>query len=277
VFQTLLVGGSAVASLMADPRIQAATLTGSEPAGQSLAQAAGYHLKKTVLELGGSDPFIVLPSADLERAVATAVTARLQNCGQSCIAAKRFILVGEIAPAFEEKLVADFSALSPGDPLDPQTFLGPLATAEIRAGLHQQVQQSVALGAKLLTGGVIPNRPGYYYPPTILSEIPPAAPAYGEELFGPVAALFRVGTLEEAIHLANGTDFGLGASAWTQDPLEQQRLLQEIEAGAVFINAMVKSDPSLPFGGIKRSGYGRELGREGLHEFVNIKTTWIQP
>jgi len=275
VFQTLLVEGARVETIVADPRVKAATLTGSEPAGQSLARTAGQYLKKTVLELGGSDPFIVLPSADLAAAIQTAVTARLQNNGQSCIAAKRFILAEPIADRFIEGLLSAFKQVRIGDPLDLATQLGPLATPEIRDVLDQQVQKSVALGAGLLTGGHPLPGVGNFYPPTILTEIPQDSPAYHEELFGPVAAVFRVRDLDAAIALANDTEFGLGASAWTRDPDEQVRLTQELAAGAVFINAMTKSDLRLPFGGIKRSGYGRELGLPGLHEFVNIKTVWV--
>jgi len=275
VFQTPLVEGARVETIVADPRVKAATLTGSEPAGQSLARTAGQYLKKTVLELGGSDPFIVLPSADLDAAIQTAVTARLQNNGQSCIAAKRFILAEPIADRFIEGLLSAFKQVRIGDPLDLATQLGPLATPEIRDVLDQQVQKSVALGAGLLTGGHPLPGVGNFYPPTILTEIPQDSPAYHEELFGPVAAVFRVRDLDAAIALANDTEFGLGASAWTRDPDEQVRLTQELAAGAVFINAMTKSDLRLPFGGIKRSGYGRELGLPGLHEFVNIKTVWV--
>ncbi len=273
-FQTLLIESEQIAQLVADPRIKAATLTGSEPAGQSLAHHCGHYLKKTVLELGGSDPFIVLPSADLTQAIQTAVTSRTQNNGQSCIAAKRFILAEPIADEFTAGLVAAFQQLKIGDPLDPQTQIGPLATPAIREQLHQQVQDSIAQGARLLCGGELLAGPGNFYPPTILTDIPVQSPAYHEELFGPVAAIFRVRDLDQALELANDTVFGLGASAWTQDPTEQERLTWELEAGAVFINSLVKSDPRLPFGGIKRSGYGRELGREGLLEFVNIKTVW---
>lgn len=275
-FQTLLIGASRVADLVADLRIKAATLTGSEPAGASLAAAAGKALKKVVLELGGSDPFIVLETADLEAAVDTAVKARLQNNGQSCIAAKRFILLDAIADEFQQKLVERFSQLTVGDPMDSDTDIGPLATPGILTELDRQVQACLAQGAKAPIGGAPLDRPGNFYPPTILSELPPGTPAYEEEFFGPVALLFRVSDLDAAIQLANSTAFGLGASAWTQDANEQSRLIDELEAGAVFINSMVKSDPRLPFGGIKRSGYGRELGIQGIHEFVNIKTVWQQ-
>ncbi len=275
-FQTLLIGADRVAPLMADARIKAATLTGSEPAGASLAAAAGQHIKKVVLELGGSDPFIVLPSADLEAAVATAVTARMLNNGQSCIAAKRFILVGEIADVFQAKLLEKFQALKVGDPRLPDTDVGPLATPGILQDLAQQVEAAVQQGAKVLTGGKPLGGVGNFYPPTLLSDIDPQKPIAQEEFFGPVAMVFRVDTLDAAIALANATPFGLGASAWTTDAAEQTRLINELEAGSVFINGMVKSDPRLPFGGIKHSGFGRELSREGILEFVNIKTVWVK-
>ncbi len=275
VFQTLLIPASQVETVINDPRVQAATLTGSEPAGASLAAAAGRQIKKTVLELGGSDPFIVLPSADLEAAASTAVTARLLNNGQSCIAAKRFILAESIADEFLAQLVAKFQALTVGDPLAATTDIGPLATASIRAELAAQVEKTVAMGATVLCGGELPPGPGNFYPPTILTDIPPGSPGAQEEFFGPVALVFRVPNLAAAIALANDTPFGLGASAWTQEPAEQERCIADLEAGAVFINGLVKSDPRLPFGGIRRSGYGRELGCEGIREFVNVKTVWI--
>ena len=276
-FQTLLIGADKVAAIVADDRVKAATLTGSEPAGISLASTAGKHLKKVVLELGGSDPFIVMPSADLEAAVSTAVTARMMNNGQSCIAAKRFILAEAIADEFIDRLVEKYRALKIGDPLLPDTDIGPLATPGILKDLDQQVKTSVQQGAKLLIGGApLSDRPGNFYPPTILSEIPPGCLAEHEEFFGPVALLFRVSDIDAAIRRANDSPFGLGASAWTTDPQERDRFIEEIEAGSVFINSMVKSDVRLPFGGIKRSGYGRELGKEGIHEFVNIKTIWEQ-
>jgi succinate-semialdehyde dehydrogenase / glutarate-semialdehyde dehydrogenase len=278
VFQTLLIPGAQVAELMADDRIQAATLTGSELAGSSLAQAAGKHIKKTVLELGGSDPFIVMPSADLDRAVDAAVTARLLNNGQSCIAAKRFITVGAIAEEFEHRFAAKFQALTVGDPMLPETDVGPLATPQILQDLDHQVQTLLQQGARLVVGGKpFADRPGNFYPPTMLADIPLVGSlADSEELFGPVALLFRVDTLDAAIELANRIPFGLGASAWTQNEDEGDRCIRELEAGAVFINGLVKSDPRLPFGGIKRSGYGRELGIQGIHEFVNIKTVWVK-
>ncbi|MCW6038837.1 NAD-dependent succinate-semialdehyde dehydrogenase [Spirulina subsalsa FACHB-351] len=276
VFQTLLIGASQVEEVLADERVQAATLTGSEYAGASLAATAGKYIKKTVLELGGSDPFIVLNSADLELAVSTAVTARMLNNGQSCIAAKRFILQTGIADQFIEQLTARFEALKIGDPMDDSVDVGPLATASIRQEIDQQVQKTVAMGGKVLTGGHPLDRPGNFYPPTILTDIPPDSPGALEEFFGPVALVFRVNDLEEAIRLANGINLGLGASVWTEDEGERDRLINDIEAGAVFVNGLVKSDPRLPFGGIKRSGYGRELSIQGIQEFVNIKTVWIR-
>ncbi|MBW4681056.1 MAG: NAD-dependent succinate-semialdehyde dehydrogenase [Microcoleus vaginatus WJT46-NPBG5] len=277
VFQTLLVGSDKVANLMADDRVKAATLTGSEHAGASLAAVAGKEIKKTVLELGGSDPFIVLESADLEAAVATAVTARLLNNGQSCIAGKRFIVANSIADEFEQRFVEKFKALRIGDPMDATTDIGPLATPDILKDLDSQVQNCIVKGAKVLTGGhPLSDRPGNFYPPTILTDFSPGSPAYQEEFFGPVALLFRVAGIDEAIELANSTSFGLGASAWTSDAAERERFIEELEAGAVFINGLVKSDPRLPFGGIKRSGYGRELSVQGIHEFVNIKTVWVK-
>jgi succinate-semialdehyde dehydrogenase/glutarate-semialdehyde dehydrogenase len=285
LFQTLLIGSDRVADLLADERIKAATLTGSEAAGASLAAAAGAQIKKTVLELGGSDPFVVTESADLEAAIATAATARLINSGQSCIAAKRFIVAEAIADQFEAGLVQQFQQLKLGDPLDPNVDVGPLATPGIMEDLDQQVQRCVEAGAKVLIGcdrtatlAQLPKnlRAGSFYPPSILSRIPPGTPADQEEFFGPVALVFRVRNLDDAIALANSTPLGLGASAWSQDPAEQARLVNELEAGAVFINGLVKSDPRLPFGGIKRSGYGRELGRPGLFEFVNLKTVWVK-
>lgn len=275
-FQTLLVGSDKVAQIVADDRIKAATLTGSEFAGASLAATAGKAIKKTVLELGGSDPFIVLDSADVESAIATAVTARMLNNGQSCIAAKRFILAEAIADRFEQGLIEKFQSLKIGDPMDATTDVGPLATPDILAELDSQVQQSVQKGARALVGGAPLDRPGNFYPPTILSDIPIGTPAYEEEFFGPVALLFRVAGIDEAIKLANSTPFGLGASAWTADDAERDRLIEELQAGCVFINGLVKSDPRLPFGGIKRSGYGRELSVEGIREFVNIKTVWVK-
>ncbi len=276
-FQTLLIGADQVKSIIEDDRVKAATLTGSEPAGAALAAAAGQQIKKVLLELGGSDPFIVLESADLEEAVATAVKARMLNNGQSCIAAKRFIVAESISDRFQAQLLRQFQALTIGEPMDKDTDIGPLATPSIRSELDQQVQAAVNQGAKILTGGEpITDRPGNYYPPTILLDIPVDSATAQEEFFGPVALLFTVKNISEAIAVANNIPFGLGASAWTNDPQESKRLVREIDAGAVFINGMVKSDPRLPFGGIKRSGYGRELSSQGIHEFVNIKTVWIK-
>ena len=277
VFQTLLIGADKVKSIIEDDRVKAATLTGSEPAGAALASAAGQQIKKVVLELGGSDPFIVLESAELELAVTTAVKSRMLNNGQSCIAAKRFIIADTIADQFESQLIAQFKALKIGDPMQEDTDIGPLATPSIRTELDQQVQAAIKQGAKVLIGGqTITDRPGNFYQPTILSDIAPDSAIAKQEFFGPVAMLFRVQNLDEAIALANNIPFGLGASAWTNNSEECDRLIAEIEAGGVFINGLVKSDPRLPFGGIKRSGYGRELSSQGIHEFVNIKTVWIK-
>jgi succinate-semialdehyde dehydrogenase/glutarate-semialdehyde dehydrogenase len=272
VFQTLLIGSAQVERVIGDARVQAVTLTGSEPAGAQVASQAGRRIKKTVLELGGSDPFIVMASADLERAARVAVEARTINNGQSCIAAKRFIVDARVAGEFERVFVAGMAALRVGDPMDESTQVGPLATPEILEGLDEQVRRSVGMGARVLTGGKRLEGPGNYYAPTVLADVPKGAPAYGEELFGPVAAVFRAHGIEEAIRLANDTEFGLGASAWTNDEGEQRRFIDEIEAGMVFLNGMVASDPRLPFGGTKRSGYGRELGAYGIREFVNVKT-----
>jgi succinate-semialdehyde dehydrogenase/glutarate-semialdehyde dehydrogenase len=274
-FAALLVGSDAVPGLIADRRVAAVTLTGSEGAGVAVGRAAGGEIKKAVLELGGSDPFIVMPSADLPTAVSTAVKARTINNGQSCIAAKRFIVHREIAAAFTEKFVAKMAALKVGDPMEPATEIGPLATPGILDDLHAQVEKSIAAGAKLLTGGQRLDRPGNFYAPTVLADPAPGSPADLEELFGPVATLFTVADATEAIAVANRTTFGLGASAWTDVPFERDRFIREIEAGSVFINGMVKSDPRLPFGGIKRSGFGRELSIDGIREFVNVKTVWI--
>jgi len=275
VFQTLLVGAAAVERILADPRVKAATLTGSEPAGVQVAAQAGRQIKKTVLELGGSDPFVVMPSADLDRAIKTAVQARVLNNGQSCIAAKRFIVDARIADEFERRFVAGMAALRVGDPMDEATDVGPLATPAILEELESQVNHSAAMGARLLTGGRRIDRPGNFYQPTVLAGVPENAPAYREELFGPVAVIFRARDIDDSIRLANDTAFGLGASAWSADPAEQQRFIDEIESGMVFINGMVASDPRLPFGGVKRSGYGRELSAHGLREFVNIKTVKV--
>jgi succinate-semialdehyde dehydrogenase/glutarate-semialdehyde dehydrogenase len=275
VFQTLLVGADRVGAIVGDHRIAAATVTGSEGAGSDVAAMAGRHVKKTVLELGGSDPFIVLASADLPRAIATAVKARIVNNGQSCIAAKRFIVADAVYDRFAREMAAAMAALKVGDPARPDTQLGPLALPSIRRTVAEQVEQSVAAGALLLTGGRPIDGPGNFYAPTVLADVPPDAPAARDEVFGPVAALFRVAGIDDAIALANSSAFGLGAAAWTREPAEAERLARELESGSVFINGMVASDPRLPFGGIKRSGYGRELGAWGLREFVNIKTVRV--
>jgi succinate-semialdehyde dehydrogenase/glutarate-semialdehyde dehydrogenase len=276
VFQTLLIGSELVPRVIDDRRVKAVTLTGSEPAGRKVASQAAGQIKKTVLELGGSDPFIVMPSADLDQAVATGVQARLVNNGQSCIAAKRFIVDRRIAAGFESRFVGAMEGVRMGDPMEEATQLGPLATAAILEELHRQVERSVALGARILTGGYRLDRPGNYYAPTVLTDIPASSPAYSEELFGPVAMLFRVDGADEAIRLANDTAFGLGASVWTNDETERTRFIDEIESGLVFVNGMVASDPRLPFGGVKNSGYGRELGADGIREFVNVKTVVIK-
>ena len=272
VFQTLLVESGRVADLIADPRVAAVTLTGSEGAGAEVGAAAGRHLKKSVLELGGSDPFVVLPSADLDRAARTAVTARTINNGQSCIAAKRFVVHAAVYDAFLERFVAGMRALRVGDPMDEATQVGPLATAQIRDEVHEQVERSVAQGARLACGGAPLDRAGFYYAPTVLAEVPRDAAAAREEVFGPVAAVFRAADVDEALAVANDTPYGLGSAVWSRDEAEIARFVAGLEAGSVFVNGMVASDPRLPFGGIKRSGYGRELAAVGLREFVNVKT-----
>jgi succinate-semialdehyde dehydrogenase/glutarate-semialdehyde dehydrogenase len=275
-FQTLLITAKQVEQVVADARVAAATLTGSEGAGIEVGISAAKRIKKVVLELGGSDPFIVMPSADLEQAVATGVKARTLNNGQSCINAKRFIVAEEIAAEFERRFVKAMEALKVGDPLDPETDVGPLSTASGRSDLDRDVRKSVEMGARVLTGGKPLAGPGFFYPPTVLTNVPQKSPAYCEELFGPVAALFRAKNAEDAVRIANDTRFGLGASVWTHDEREREFFVNEIEAGLVFVNGMVASDPRLPFGGVKWSGHGRELGRPGIHEFTNIKTVWIQ-
>ena len=275
-FQTLLIGAQQVERLLDDPRIAAVTLTGSEMAGSQVASRAGRAIKKTVLELGGSDPFIVMPSADLKEAVTTAVKARTVNNGQSCIAAKRFIIAGELYDEFVRRFVEGMKALKVGDPLDETTDVGPLATPQILSDLEEQVKKALAHGARVLTGGKRVERPGNYYEPTVLVDIERDSPVYFEEVFGPVAMVFRAGNITGAIELANDSPFGLGASAWTRDRTERERFIEELEAGLVFINGMVASDPRLPFGGVKRSGYGRELGYHGIREFLNIKTVWVK-
>ena len=276
VFQTLLIEADHVERLLDDERVVAVTLTGSEPAGRAVASQAGSQIKKTVLELGGSDAFIVMPSADFNAAVSTAVSARTINNGQSCIAAKRFIVADSIYDEFEGRFVLGMETLSVGDPLLPTTDIGPLATPKIRDELHHQVQRAVESGARLLTGGTKPDSIGNYYPPTVLVDVPRHSPVFREELFGPVAMLFRVYDVNEAIALANDSPFGLGASVWTRNEAEARQFVNGIEAGQVFVNAPVASDPRLPFGGIKRSGYGRELSALGIREFVNAKTVYYK-
>ena len=274
-FQSLLINTEQTAAVIEDRRVKAVTLTGSERAGADVASRAARQIKKSVLELGGSDPFIVMPSADLQTASAVGVKSRTINAGQSCIAAKRFVIAEAIYGRYVEHYVAKMRALKLGDPLDPETDIGPLATEQIREGVHEQVQKTVEAGAKLLLGGRMLDGPGYFYTPTVLVDVPPDSPAAREEIFGPVAAFFRARDAQEAILIANNSPFGLGANAWTTDPAEQDLFARELEAGLVFINGMVASDPRLPFGGVKRSGYGRELGAEGIREFVNVKTVVI--
>ena len=274
-FQYLSVGVERVEALIEDPRVAAVTLTGSLAAGRAVAVAAGRKIKRTVLELGGSDPFLVMPSADWDKAVREGVKSRTQNAGQSCIAAKRFILHDEIYDRFVERMVAAFQALRVGDPFLPETEIGPLAHARGLEALERQVREAVKAGAKVLTGGHRLPGPGFFYEPTMLADLPRAADVYREEFFGPVALLFRAGNLDEALALANDTPFGLGASVWTRDEAEQRRVIAELETGQVFINEMTASRPELPFGGAKLSGYGRELGAPGPREFMNAKTVRI--
>ncbi len=275
LFRALVIRSGPVAEIIADPRIAAVTLTGSEPAGSSVAEQAGRHLKKTVLELGGSDPFIVCADADVAKAASAAAAARLVNTGQSCIAAKRFIVVEAVAEEFEQAFVRELRARKVGDPLDPSTEVGAMARRDLLEDLDAQVRESVRLGARLLCGGKRMDRAGEFYEPTLLAGVTPGMPVYREETFGPVAALIRVKDEEEAIAVANDTPFGLGASLWTADREKAERLARRIEAGSVFVNGIVKSDPRLPFGGVKKSGYGRELSGYGIKEFVNIKTVWV--
>ncbi len=275
VFQTLLIGSGDVEKVLRDPRVAAATLTGSGPAGQAVAAVAGDALKPTVLELGGSDPFVVMPSADLERAAEVAATARCQNNGQSCIAAKRFIVHQQVADRFEQLFADALSALVVGDPKDEGTVVGPLATEQGRTDVEELVADAVEKGARVVVGGQRPDGAGWFYPPTLLTGITPAMRMFREEVFGPVAQLHRVPDLDAALELANDTDFGLGSNAWTTDPQEQERFADELEAGMVFVNGMVASYPELPFGGIKTSGYGRELSDLGMHAFCNAKTVWV--
>jgi succinate-semialdehyde dehydrogenase / glutarate-semialdehyde dehydrogenase len=274
-FQTLLIGSARVARIIADPRVEAVTLTGSEAAGAQVAAAAGKAIKKTVLELGGSDPFIVMPSADLAAAAPTAVRARCQNNGQSCIAAKRFIVHQAVYADFERRFVEAMKALRLGDPMREDVDVGPLATEQGLRDVEQQVNRSVAMGARLLCGGQRLPGAGWFYQPTVLADIPRSAPAYAEETFGPVASLFKVEGLDQAIALANDTSFGLGSSVWTNDQAERRRFYDEIQAGQTYVNALVASDPRLPFGGAKRSGYGRELSEAGIREFMNMKTIFV--
>jgi succinate-semialdehyde dehydrogenase/glutarate-semialdehyde dehydrogenase len=274
VFQTLLIETDQVKAVIEDRRVAAVTLTGSNAAGSSVASTAGRAIKKTVLELGGSDPFIVMAGADVEAAARTAVKARVVNNGQSCIAAKRFIVADAVADEFERHFVAGMEALKVGDPMDPATEVGPLATESQLRTIAEQVERSVRAGARILTGGKQLDRPGWYFAPTVVTDVTSDSPAYYEEVFGPVALLFRVKGIDEAIRLANDSPFGLGASAWTASPTERARFETELEAGMVFINAMVASDPRVPFGGVKESGYGRELSPYGIREFVNLKTIW---
>src|SRR6266404_1459253 len=275
IFQTLLIEADQAEKVIVDPRIKAVTLTGSERAGSIVSSVAAREIKKSVLELGGSDPFIVMPSADFGLAVSTAVKARTINTGQSCIAAKRFFIADNIYDSFLEKFVEQMRSLKVGDPFDETTDIGPLATEQILNGVHEQVQKSMAAGAKLLTGGNRIAGPGFFYEPTVLVDVPRNSPAYREEVFGPVAAVFRVRDPGDAIEMANDSRFGLAASAWTNDPVEQELFASELESGMVFINAMSASDPRLPFGGVKRSGVGRELGAHGIREFMNAKTIWV--
>jgi succinate-semialdehyde dehydrogenase / glutarate-semialdehyde dehydrogenase len=276
-FQTLLIGARQVDAVLSDARVAAATLTGSEGAGVEVGVSAAKRVKKVVLELGGSDPFIVMPSADLDLAVKTAVTARVINNGQSCIAAKRFIVAEEIADRFESAFVNGMKALKVGDPMDATVQLGPLASKDAVASLDADVRKTVAAGARVLTGGAPIEGPGSFYAPTVLADIPKESPGYREELFGPVACVFRVKDIGEAIRIANDSRFGLGASVWTNDADERERFAEEIEAGMVFVNKMVASDPRMPFGGVKWSGHGRELGgAHGIREFTNIKTVWVE-
>jgi succinate-semialdehyde dehydrogenase/glutarate-semialdehyde dehydrogenase len=274
-FQALLLEVNQVETILGDERIAAVTVTGSETAGRAIGAQAGWLIKKSVLELGGSDPFIVMPSADLDLAIETAVRARCVNSGQSCIAAKRFIVADEIYDAFESRFVAGMEAVRVGDPMKEGTEIGPLATVRILELLEAQVKAATHVGARILTGGERMLGEGNYFEPTVLAGVPRTSPVYREELFGPVAMLFRVQDINEAIEIANDTPFGLSASAWTRDPVEQQRLISDLQCGGVFLNAMVASDPRLPFGGIKRSGYGRELSAAGMREFLNAKTVVI--
>jgi succinate-semialdehyde dehydrogenase/glutarate-semialdehyde dehydrogenase len=276
-FQTLLIGSGKVEAVLRDPRVKAVTLTGSGPAGSAVAAVAGDEVKKSVLELGGSDPFVVMPSADLARAAEVATTARCLNNGQSCIAAKRFIVHADVAEEFERLFVERMASRVVGDPMDEGTDVGPLASEQQRDDIVALVEDALAKGAVARCGGVVPEGPGWFYPPTVLVGITESMRVHTEEAFAPVATLYRVPSLEEAVELANGTDFGLGANAWTTDPAERERLITELDAGMVFINGNVTSFPELPFGGIKASGYGRELTAHGIREFCNLKSVWVGP
>lgn len=275
LFRTLMIPASAVEAVIDNKKVAAATLTGSELAGSRVASAAGRNIKKTVLELGGSDPFIVLEDADLSAAVKTAVAARLMNQGQSCIAAKRFIVVDQVAEAFESDLKKAFEELQPGDPTDPATTIAPLARPDLVDDIERQVRRSLESGARLVTGGKRMDRPGNYFEATIIADVKKGMAIYYEETFGPVAAIIPVKSEREAIEVANDSDFGLGGCVWTRDLARGEQVARRIETGAMFVNGMTKSDPRLPFGGIKKSGYGRELSANGIREFVNIKTIWI--
>ncbi|MGV9621558.1 NADP-dependent succinic semialdehyde dehydrogenase [Streptomyces tendae] len=273
-FQTLLIGSAAVDDILRDERVRAATLTGSEPAGRALASTAGEMIKKTVLELGGSDPFVVMPSADVERAAAVAVTARTQNAGQSCIAAKRFIVHTDVYDAFAERFTEGMRALKVGDPMDEETEVGPLSSEQGRSDLVELVDDAVRGGASVLCGGERPDGPGWYYPPTVLAGVTREMRIHREEAFGPVATLYRAADLDEAVLIANDTDFGLSSNVWTRDDADVDRFVRDLEAGGVYVNGMTASHPAFPFGGVKRSGYGRELSGHGIREFCNITTVW---
>ncbi|MFC4505063.1 MULTISPECIES: NADP-dependent succinic semialdehyde dehydrogenase [Streptomyces] len=273
-FQTLLIGSGAVDEILRDERVKAATLTGSEPAGRAVASTAGRMVKKTVLELGGSDPFVVMPSADLDRAARVAVTARVQNNGQSCIAAKRFIVHSDVYDAFAERFTEGMKALRVGDPLEEETEVGPLASEQGRADLEELVDDATRSGARVLCGGERPDGPGWYYPPTVLAGLTREMRIHREEAFGPVATLYRAADLDEAVLIANDSPFGLSSNVWTRDQAEEDRFVRDLEAGGVFVNGMTASHPALPFGGVKRSGYGRELSGHGIREFCNITTVW---
>ncbi|MET9189034.1 NADP-dependent succinic semialdehyde dehydrogenase [Streptomyces tendae] len=273
-FQTLLIGSAAVDDILRDERVRAATLTGSEPAGRAVASTAGEMIKKTVLELGGSDPFVVMPSADVERAAAVAVTARTQNAGQSCIAAKRFIVHTDVYDAFAERFTEGMRTLKVGDPMDEETEVGPLSSEQGRSDLVELVDDAVRGGASVLCGGERPDGPGWYYPPTVLAGVTREMRIHREEAFGPVATLYRAADLDEAVLIANDTDFGLSSNVWTRDDADVDRFVRDLEAGGVYVNGMTASHPAFPFGGVKRSGYGRELSGHGIREFCNITTVW---